>query len=81
MESLMEWGNNTSRLLRNRDYREMAQECEYSDYGCYDLPEVLRPGLTVLCGHVHKPLARDCDYRGANIVNSARRNTVFAVDI
>lgn len=26
MESLMEWGNNTSRLLRNRDYREMAQD-------------------------------------------------------
>jgi Icc-related predicted phosphoesterase len=58
-----------------------AQECEYSDYGCYDLPEVLRPGLTVLCGHVHKPLARDCDYRGARIINSARRNTVFTVDL
>ena len=26
MESLLEWGNNTSRLLKNRDYREMAQD-------------------------------------------------------
>ena len=58
-----------------------AKECEHSDYGCHDLPEVLRPGLTVLCGHVHKPFARDCDYRGARIINSARRNTVFSVEI